>query len=236
MHHQPATQAASTRVKTTTLFSTEKSMMRLIMGASDGHVTDSFGVREPLFQIRLRFLVEVALAVLGAEVVGDAAVFSFQASSRGLALVGPHATDGILDADIVEPGVCAPQTTFRIHEEVAADHDVLARCDAAHNLYALAKTPSGFDCARLKDPARALDEYSLTQTGIEHSIRRDRDSARQVHRKLDVHKRVWPQGIICVLGFEPQIHRTGGWIEQREHIADTSRKLAVLVRQAAARR
>ena len=32
--HQPATQAASTSANTTTLFSTEKSMMRLIMRAS----------------------------------------------------------------------------------------------------------------------------------------------------------------------------------------------------------
>src|ERR1700756_1811294 len=135
MDHQPATQAASTRVKTTTLFSTEKSMMRLIMGASEGNgrVTDSFGIGEFL-EVALRCLVEVALAVLGTEVVGGTTVFSFQASGRGLALVGPHATDGILDARIVEPGLCAPQTTFRIHEEVAADHDLLARCQSAHNL------------------------------------------------------------------------------------------------------
>src|SRR5437667_9020222 len=127
MDHQPATQAASTKAKTTTLFSTEKSMMRLIMGASDrsGRVTGSFGIEEFL-EVVLRFLVEFALAAVGAEVVGVATVCGFPASSRGLALVGHHAADRTLDGHSVAPGGCSAQTALTIHNEVAAHNHMLA--------------------------------------------------------------------------------------------------------------
>src|ERR1700751_2812768 len=85
MDHQPATQAANTSAKTTTLFSTEKSMMRLIMGAS--------GRGRP-----------------GAEPHG---IWVFIAVAfRVVAFVGHHAVDRILNRTVVNPGGSRLQPAF----------------------------------------------------------------------------------------------------------------------------
>src|ERR1700757_76982 len=77
MDHQPAMQAASTSAKTTTLFSTEKSIMRLITGASRPvrRRVQPHGVRV-FIAVAFRVIVEIAFTAIRTEVVGDAAVFA----------------------------------------------------------------------------------------------------------------------------------------------------------------
>src|SRR5690348_11039944 len=59
---QPKIQASATETNTRNLCSTEKSMMRLIMDGAGG-------IRS---QIVLRLFTEISLALIGAEIVGDA--------------------------------------------------------------------------------------------------------------------------------------------------------------------
>src|SRR5512141_1139488 len=74
--HHPATEASATRIKTTILFLTEKSMMRSIIPGLGHHLVSHVFLRSRVFCIPRRILAELSLAYVGTEIILPALVLA----------------------------------------------------------------------------------------------------------------------------------------------------------------
>ena len=135
------------------------SLLSLITGRTAG----SFRGPAGFCGIALGIFFKVLFASRGAEIIGLVFMSALEAGSLGLAFIHIQAADGVLGDLAEHPRGRQPHAGLRVDEEIAGDHDALARFEPLDNFRPFSQAPPGLNPARFEKTFVPVDEYGLLE-------------------------------------------------------------------------